>query len=502
MRTVLQNILPDKRLSEAALGSRRPRWFALLSLLSVTTVLFLALLPEALISWDGVRIICAVFVFLLALSFISCSARPTDPRTLLNSALFIWVYLLLVPEVFDRSGGDADSALAGQFSVGVYGEVITWILILLVLFLLFSRNHHWLRSLFSGHYRWLTAFGLLCAVSTIYSPRPMFSIGWSLGLWLVILVLRICVSLIRDADELLAFVRVTFWTCSIIILAEVCKALTSPLLSSEGGRFGESPTSLSVMAGLVVVLSLVIRSSGNPGIAFIFGGTAFIVMLLAAGKAGIIGSVLSLVLFFLLKKKVGSALLSLGAVVMFGFVLLSFVTPLKIYVDSYANEDQVENLTGRTDLWAAAMPIILQKPILGQGYMASKFVALQIQGVRWEASHMHNGFLEVLYNNGLVGLILILGMQVIVVRNIFFVIKQRASGTIHEIAIAFLALYANLLINSFFNASIGGRPSALFMIFLALFALSANLRRLCVQNAQSSMEHYWDKPLILARLRG
>jgi hypothetical protein len=38
-------------------------------------------------------------------------------------------------------------------------------------------------------------------------------------------------------------------------------------------------------------------------------------------------------------------------------------------------------------------------------------------------------------------------------------------------------IYSNLLINSFFNAIIGGRPSALFMIFLTIFMLSERLRK-------------------------
>ena len=201
-------------------------------------------------------------------------------------------------------------------------------------------------------------------------------------------------------------------------------------------------------------------------------------MLLAGGKAGIVGGVLSVMLFFLLKKKVGSALLSIVAIVVLGFVLLSVVAPLRGYVDSYAEEGQADNLTGRTDLWVAAIPLIRQSPIFGQGYMASKFVSLEVEGVRWDASHLHNSFLEVLYNNGIVGLVLILFMHAAIIKNLLHVIRQPgAPRELYEIAVGFLAVYANLLINSFFNATIGGRPSTLFMIFLALFVLSESLRK-------------------------
>ena len=86
-------------------------------------------------------------------------------------------------------------------------------------------------------------------------------------------------------------------------------------------------------------------------------------------------------------------------------------------------------------------------------------------------------FLEVLYNNGIVGLVLILFMHAAIIKNLLRVVRQPgAPHELYEIAVGFLAVYANLLINSFFNATIGGRPSTLFMIFLALFVLSGNLR--------------------------
>jgi O-antigen ligase len=265
-------------------------------------------------------------------------------------------------------------------------------------------------------------------------------------------------------------------------------AFADPSTNFQGGRLGESATTLSVVAGLVLVLSYTLGL--NIPVLSVVSVAAAVVMLLAAGKAGIVGSVLSLMLYFLLKKKVGSALLSLVAIVVLGFGLLSVVAPLRDYVDSYVEGGQAENLTGRTDLWVAAIPVVRQSPILGNGYMASRFVKLQTEGVRWEASHLHNGFLEVLYNNGIVGLIFVLYMHVIVIKNLLRVIRQPGvPRELYEIAVGFLAVYANLLINSFFNATIGGRPSTLFMIFLALFVLSDRLRTLAGRKQRQAVRH-------------
>lgn len=449
-----------------------------LVLLSMLSALLINSLPEWLISTEGLLTAGVSVLFVSVLFLLSVSASRYASGNLLKSALFVWAFLLILETVFNSTGGDTESAMAGEFSVAVYGEVTVWIVVFLVLaFFLFSHPH-WIRSIFDSHYKWLAAFGLLCTASATFSPRPMFSIGWAFVLWLVILVLWMCSILVRGVHDIVAFVRVTLWACCVLGIVQVYRVVLDPSAFLEGGRLGQNETTLSVVAGIVLVLSFTLRSVGTPILSIIIGFSATVVMLLAGGKAGIIGSVISLILFFLIKKQFGSALLSVAAIVIFGFALLSVVHPLKSYVDSYAEEGQAEHLTGRTDLWVAAMPVVRQSPILGHGYMASKFVTTEVEGVRWDASHLHNSFLDVLYNNGVVGLVLILYMHAVIILNLLRVIRyHEISHKLYEVGVAFFAVYINLLINSFFNAIIGGRPSILFMIFLALFALSDPLRR-------------------------
>ena len=76
---------------------------------------------------------------------------------------------------------------------------------------------------------------------------------------------------------------------------------------------------------------------------------------------------------------------------------------------------------------------------------------------------MHNAFLDVLYNNGLLGLALILAMHATIVILLLRVSRATRSRpdqvALNGIAVVGLAIYVNLLINAFFNAIIGGRPS-------------------------------------------
>jgi len=301
-----------------------------------------------------------------------------------------------------------------------------------------------------------------------------------------------CSTLIRDTRDILAFVRTTFWACSVLLVVPVWNAFADPTTGFEGGRLGDSPTSLSVIAGLLLVFSLTLRFSATLGwriICSIFSVIALAVMFLAGGKAGIVGGFLSVILLLLMKRKLGSAITLLGGMVGLGILLLSLSGSLLSYFNRYAESGQVDTFTGRTDLWIAALPAIRQNLVLGHGYMASKFVSIQLEGVRWEAGHLHNGFVDVLYNNGLVGLVLILFMNAMIIKNLLRGNKHPgAPRELYEIAVGLLAIYANLLINAFFNATIGGRPSALFMIFLAVFVVSESLGKQLTQNSVRSAQ--------------
>ena len=133
------------------------------------------------------------------------------------------------------------------------------------------------------------------------------------------------------------------------------------------------------------------------------------------------------------------------------------------------------------------MPAIQQKPILGHGYLASTFVEFQVNSVQWAASHLHNGFVEVLYNNGLIGLVLIVMINVVIVRNLLRVLRRAPStSAIYRVGAGCLALYAHLLINGFFNSSFGGKARPPFMLLMGLVLVSGKLLELATNPEQTT----------------
>jgi O-antigen ligase len=198
-------------------------------------------------------------------------------------------------------------------------------------------------------------------------------------------------------------------------------------------------------------------------------------MIMSGGKAGIIAGIASVTLLFVLQKRVVAGFgWLLGVLVLGGIILLA--TPLATHFTTYQEQGQLSTVTGRTELWRAVWPEILQHPLVGHGYLASRFLSEEVEGTFAGAGHTHNGFMEALYNNGLVGLCILVGIHFVIVKNLWRTVKGPPNRSAHLLAAGSSAIYVNLLVNGFFNATFGGRSGAPFMLLLGLLVVSEVLR--------------------------
>ena len=153
------------------------------------------------------------------------------------------------------------------------------------------------------------------------------------------------------------------------------------------------------------------------------------------------------------------------------------VTPLSTYFSTYQEQGQLSTLTGRTELWKAVRPEIIAHPILGHGYLASKFVPDDVEVPIEQTGNMENGFLEALYNNGLVGLIILVIIHLSIVRALWRVMRSPPNKNVHLLGAGCWAIYTNLLIAGQFNSIFGGAARPQFMLLLGLVVVSEALRR-------------------------
>jgi O-antigen ligase len=446
--------------------------------LATLSFMLLAAHPPWLFS-DVTFTVIACGGFLFALLFVvSASQRSQvlDPaKSYLRLALAVWWALLISEQVFSRITPEAES-FAGRFSEAAYGEAAFWALAFLALLLIMPIPQY-LRQAFSGSNKWLSLFAVVCLISAPFSPTPMYSLAWAFKLFLLAILLLLCSATMDDLDDIEAFVWANFWGFVIITVVPVALAFADPSTAfGEDGRLLASANGLSLRAGTLVLLALTLNSLRKRtwllGFAFL-GAT---VMIMSGGKAGIAAGIASVTLFYVLQKRVAAGFgWLLGVLALGGIILLA--TPLGTHFITYQKQGQFSTITGRTDLWKAVWPEIMQHPIVGHGYLASRFLSEEVEGTFAQAGHTHNGFIEALYNNGLGGLLILVGIHFVIVKNLWQALKDASNRNAHLLAVGSSAIYVNLLINGLFNATFGGRASTPFMLLLGLVVVSEALRR-------------------------
>lgn len=449
----------------------------LVAILATLSFLLLAARPPWLSSGVTFTVIaCGGFLFAL-LFVVSASQRSQGldlAKSYLRLALVVWWAVLISEEVFSRFTPEAES-FSGQFSEAAYGEAAFWALAFLALLLIMPRPQY-LGQAFSGSNKWLSLFVGLSLVSAPFSPTPMYSLAWAFKLFLAVLLLLLCSATIHDLNDIESFYWSNLWGFFVIAVVPVVRAFLNPSGAFENGRLWGSPNGLSLYAGTLVLLALLLNSLQKRTWLVGFAIVGATVMIMSGGKAGIIAGIASVTLFFVLQKRVAAGFgWLLGVLVLGGIILLA--TPLATHFTSYQEAGLVSTITGRTDLWKAVWPEILQHPIVGHGYLASRFVAQEVEMPWTQAGHMHNGFIEALYNNGLVGLIIVVGIHFVIVKNLWRALKGPPDRNAHLLAVGSSAIYVNLLINGLFNATFGGRCGAPFMLLLGLLVVSEALLR-------------------------
>ena len=461
----------------------RPRYGFWLAGLAIFTVGAFAAFYE-LSSDQAISIILVGAVFFLLMAFVA-AASPTAEVRARNLVFALWWVLLGSEEVFSYVTEDAEG---GQVSSGAYSEAMIWVFVLFVFLLYTYRHHRYLRALFSGPYKWVSWFGVMCLASCAYAEQPAFSLAWIIKLFLAILLLAACNEQIKDDGDLRAFLTVSQWGCAFLVLVPMVRLLSDPEVLATGRIFdvGAAPTMLSVDAGLLVLFSIALYQPGKRLSLYVFSTIGTLVMLLSAGKAGILGCVFAGMTFFILRGRFKAAarfLLVLSAV---GALAVAF-TPLGSYLKFYLNSDQAGSFTGRTEVWAAGWELIKAKILLGRGFMSSRFLAYKVN-IPWQPGHLHNGFLEVWYNNGLIGLFVIVIMQYWIVRNLIRVMRMVSiNDPLHTLAAGCFAIYLDIFINGLVSRTFGSRPDATFMIMFALIFVadrllqSANARQRAVR---------------------
>lgn len=448
--------------------------------LVIGTYLLFSVAGEYLIQTDTFTVIVVSMFFfgLLAIAAGYSRDRAQQAKWLIFT---IWWSMLVSEEVFSYRS-TLTSTSSADFASQAYSQAFLWIVATGAMLVLLFKNPQYLKGMFQGDYKWISWLTLLSIASCALSPNIAFSLAWAFKLALVVVLVHLCAHELSEVQGIRTFLGVTCAALVVLTVIPTIRSLTEadPLADPTGElqqRFHEGPTAISGLAGLLLVLCLTLYPPKKRGYVMGIAVLAFVLMILAGGKAGIGAGVFSGLIFYALQKRFKAAM-GFIVVVGTGFALALRFTALSQYFSNYMKLEQFGSFTGRTDLWAFVWPFIVQKPIFGHGFNSSRFIAVLYPNTPFSSSHMHNSLVEILYNNGAVGLLLLLIVLFVITWNLWKAIHQSHSAEIRYIAIGCMASLINLFVNGMFNATFGGRPDASYMILIALMVLSTQLLRL------------------------
>ena len=459
---------------------------ALLAAVVLGTVVVVTVAKDFLADPDTVTLLLSSLVFFGLLAFAASYARSGEQQA--KWLIFIiWWSLLISEEIFSYRS-DISTVAKANFASQAYDQAILWFVALFGLLVVVLKYPQSMRGLFQGDYKWVSWITLVSVLSCAYAPNPAFSLAWAFKLALVVVVVHMCSQQMSSLQDVKSFLNLTLWGFVVLTLAPTLRSIFEADPKGEYGtgpleqRFREAPTAISGIAGLLAILCLTLYKPGKRRWPLAVGAMGLVIMVVSGGKTGIAAGFFTGFLFYAMQKRFKAAMgfLVVTAVL---FALAVKFTPLSVYFENYDQLGQLSSFTGRTDLWAFVVPFILQKPILGQGFNASRFIAVIHPDTPFGSSHMHNSLIEALYNNGLVGLVLIMMVQFVIVKNLWRTIQISATPELRYLGVGCLAAFVNLFINGMCNATFGGRPDAPYMMLIALVIVSIHLLALSKEAA-------------------
>lgn len=442
-----------------------------------------------------ILIVGLIFMLMLVIGLGSVVLRQQSiPQTIYRLGLVIWWFLLVCEVVFDRQGESVQSS-QGNFSSQAYGEGVMWLLAFGAIVVLSIKYRDYIPQLFSPYAKWATLLAMVCAASFVLSPGKLYSLAWAFKLVLVVLLLAMTASVMDKTMDVINLMKATLWAFLILAVIPTSIALMDPASAFEGvgGRLNAGPDAMTLTAATLMLMSVILFTIEKKKIYVFTGIVGQVIMILCLGKTGNLAGFFSVMLYLGLQRKLVRGLwLMLGAAGI-GFVILS-VTPLADHLTSYSG---ASTLTGRTAIWAAGVQGFKESPIWGHGYLASYFSFEKESELLNGAVNLHNGFLEVAYNNGIIGLFLMVMIHIVMIRGIFRCMRTAGAlrtqfpgdleiHRVYLLSVGSLALYANLFINGLLNTAFGGRPMNSYMQFLALFFTVEMLQRYTTKLARSA----------------
>lgn len=345
--------------------------------------------------------------------------------------------------------------------------------------------------------KWLWLLLGIALASTFWSDVPGTTLRGSVFLG-QITMFGVYFAARYSLREQLKLLAVTF---SVVVLLSIAIALALPdygVMTFQEGGFHQGAWRgiyihknglgrMMVLSALVFLLS-VNSSRKYRSIAWAGFGLSIALLVLSTSKTAlaILFTSIALLPFYKALRWRSSLAICLAIATIFigGSVAVLLVSNAEAILGVFGRD---LTLTGRTDLWAAVLDKIGERPWLGYGYggfwRSWEGESAQVLSiVRWAAPHSHNGFLDLCLDLGLLGLLTFaFSFLAVCWRSIICLRSIRTSEGLLPIGYLTFLLLANLTESSLL------RQNSLWILFIAIAFSTHNVIIKCQEpqvNAQ------------------
>lgn len=337
---------------------------------------------------------------------------PTRYR--LRYWLFI-IYAVGVPVFikFDRTGETHNFGTFNPQSIAVIALTLLSAGILTAITLI-SRRNIFVRQV---AFQRLPFIGLLIilVLATLISPRDNIGISfYRMGEWILGYLLLMsaytrepfygAAGLASKMVGNICWVSVAIVWLVLPVFPSLAFSVPEEITGSIQFRLGGyliHPNALGVIAGVVFWYALLLQRSTKR---FVLSSFALLTLLLTYSRGAWVGFVLSLIIYVFVSRR--SAPRFIAGSLILGTAALSalFSNSLTHFLERGAGANNLETLSGRAMVWAAAIKGIQARPLIGYGYIDGvKHMLKQYMNVAyWSPIHCHNDLLQAAASGGIV----------------------------------------------------------------------------------------------------
>lgn len=262
----------------------------------------------------------------------------------------------------------------------------------------------------SGPSSFLLWYGLCAAFSAIFSPKPLWSLYWSMNFVATILVAWTFLHRRNPVGFARQLLQIT-WVGAFIVAAIIAREASDVIFGHSATAYSaivkatESASRSSGVARWAAVPGLVclIRAYYSRSVILIatflgLAGVAFFIVYRMQSRGAVFGCVAALLFALLISSRMRRYALPFAILAIVVVLLVDSPATLSQQVTSYIERGQTReeflSMTGRTRAYTHGLAAFEDAPLFGYGQWADRLITRE---------HVHNSYLSALMNSGIVG---------------------------------------------------------------------------------------------------